>query len=275
MRFISNPAWAVFRENVLLVATKGADEQYVLDFIPAHLHDAVAQAFAEGVFERLSEGPDDARSALAELKRVGIIIPSSGLPAPAVIKVAIQTQGDDEAIRDRIRRAVGESPQVEMTDDPESASLILMLRISGTLEESVAAFARTAGPHLFCDLAYDHTLSLGPLVFPGETACLGCLAGRIMRRWGDPPTPKHPATVARAGLIAEIIASRIRIFAETGTCADLIENTRSFDLDRLESQDCAVHKLPWCPVCGEKNPVAPPGSYELPWVKRTGPGFGA
>jgi hypothetical protein len=120
-------------------------------------------------------------------------------------------------------------------------------------------------PHLFVDLAYDHTVSIGPLVFPGETACLSCFVGRIIRNWGDPPPPEISNASDSAELIAAFIFECVKTFQKTGSCPELIEQVWSFNLRDFSSKYDKIFKLPWCPICFPEKTKEGTGSFELHW----------
>ena len=144
--------------------------------------------------------------------------------------------------------------------DPE---LVVFVRTNAALKESCGPdYASLEAPHLLLDLGFRHTMSLGPLVFPGETACLACLVGRIARYWGDARPPDQPAALRHVPLAAALLALEIERFASGDY--RLVNETVSISLDRLETTRSGVYRLPWCPVC--RDVVQPVGSIPLPWT---------
>ena len=87
---------------------------------------------------------------------------------------------------------------------------MLFVRTDGRLADLCDdGYASLRAPHLLLDLAFDHTLCLGPLVFAGETACLACLASRVAHGWGDAAPPPRPRMAQQHMLAAGLVALAI------------------------------------------------------------------
>jgi bacteriocin biosynthesis cyclodehydratase domain-containing protein len=111
-------------------------------------------------------------------------------------------------------------------------------------------------------VAYHHTVSLGPLVVAGETACFACLAGRIGAAWGDPAPPERPAVLGGAGLAAALAVRELEAVA--GGDVRLANATAAYDLASHRVLVETLYRLPWCPICGDRS--APEGPIALPWA---------
>lgn len=120
-------------------------------------------------------------------------------------------------------------------------------------------------PHLFVDMAFHHTLSVGPLVFPGETSCIACLQGRISRRWGDEKPPLKPMTTTKYLKLAnEHIATEITRVADGDT--SLTNKTCVWNFQDRTIKTHQLLKVPICPICSQ-NKIDGNGALALPWGK--------
>ena len=106
-------------------------------------------------------------------------------------------------------------------------------------------------------------LALGPFVVGGHTACIGCLAGRVSQRWGDPLPPEQPRAAGPIG--ARIAAGMImqQLVLATAGRLPLINATVAVDLDSLESTRSPCLRSASCPHCA---PIVTDGRITLPWA---------
>ncbi|RZL64508.1 MAG: hypothetical protein EOP81_08100 [Variovorax sp.] len=151
----------------------------------------------------------------------------------------------------------------------ETPDLVLVIRSNCNWQDALARYADAAPqqPHLLVDLAYHHTVSLGPYVVPGDTACVACLGHRVAHRWGDLPMPAAPAVQQHEALVTALV--RQALHGEPGTAARLawVERVVSLDLRSLASTQDRVFRHPWCPVCSaQPHDDAGAGSLALPWI---------
>jgi hypothetical protein len=259
-----NPAWTLFLEDGRLVASAGADALFLLDEISPDDARALHAMWQTGSFD--GEPNEAVRRALVELENAGAIVVARPVVAP--LRWALCVVGATPEAADVVGSAfdggAAEASIVQVAQ-PE-ADVVVLVRAGGSLLEASEAGAKLAAAHLFVDLAFAHTLSLGPLVFPGETACLTCFAGRIRFGWGDPPSPPEPTSLRRAPIAAAWIRDRLATFRETGTCATLVERCVAIDMDALTMRAERVFRLPWCTVCFPEERRGPAGSFALPWV---------
>lgn len=256
---IRNPAWTLLLEGDRLIASAGADSLFLIDELDAaaahKLHDAWHG-------DRLDSLSDDATArVLEQLRRMGALVPAQ--TTNAKLRVAIQAHGAAAAIADALLRLIETAPQLTLVKkDPE---LVLVIRASGQLAETATACAELKAPHLLLDVAYQRTLSLGPLVFPGETACLMCLTGRIARAWGDPAAPPAPHATTKSAFAAALLFEEAQRFRELGSCPQLVERTVFIDLESWATRSERVHRLPWCPRCFSDAQPYGTGAFALPW----------
>ncbi len=277
-----SPGWVLFLEGEQLIASGGADALYLLDELPPTDARTLHTAWQSNTLASLpphfapvltklqhlgacyGQKPDlrggDQRSATdlkttADLKQTDLKEKKPDLDC----RFSIDGCGPYEAIEAAVRRMGG-----DLCFSGE-AHCGVVIRAGGSLMEAAQRVKGLRVPHLFVDVAYHHTISLGPLVWPGETACLSCLAGRIRHAWGDPEPPAQPGAGRRVELCAALILEELRRFRETGTCTALIARTVSIDVESWATRGERVHRLPWCPECFPEQTAYGAGSFALPW----------
>lgn len=236
---VPDPAWRVLRQGEGLVLHAGADLAYLLPDVPEAEARALVELFATG------GSPDRLGAPLrAQLRSLGALRPAA-LP-PAAPTVGVRVVGAEPA---RLRDHFPGHP------DPD---LVLVVRTTGTLGD--LAGLREPRPHLLLDLAYHHTASLGPFVVPGASACLGCLAVRARRRWGDPEPPPEPAATTADFPFRWAAHAIDRLGA--GSLA-LLDRVVALHLDELTTTAEDVLPSAHCRTC----PRFETGRVDLPWGK--------
>lgn len=254
--WVANPEWTFDEGPEEAVTVRaGADHVFVLDDLPAGVAAEVAACWA-GVVARdgLSAGavgPDTlspgAARAVDQLVLLGALRPAVAAAGPT-LAVGVTFAGTiPPALQDSLAEAVGAAGCARQAVGAR-ADLAVCVRTTATLADAATQAAGLTMPHLFVDAAHHHTVSLGPLVVPGETACLGCLAGRIAARWGDSSPPPAPAAAGHAVLVAGLVAVELAKVA-VGTC-ELANRTVALDLARWRVTDETLLRLPGCPGCG-------------------------
>jgi hypothetical protein len=257
-----NPSWTVLLEKDQLVLSGGADALFLVDEVDAAGAKLFHQAWHQDRWDLLA-GHAELQALRERLEVLGALLPAQ--PARASLSVALVFAGDrDEAAATSIAE-MGRSRGITLAASPDTADVVLVYRSNGTLI-GAAELAPPHRPHLLLDLAYQRSISLGPLVFPGETACLGCFVGRISMGWGDPPPPPEPAANGARELGVALLLSQLEPFAKLGTCPALVERVLSINLDSLETQAHRVHRLPWCSRCFPGAAGWGAGSFSLPWT---------
>jgi bacteriocin biosynthesis cyclodehydratase domain-containing protein len=266
----ASPQWTLFMDAGRLFASAGADEMYLLDSLNATQAEKLLQAYRDGRLDRV--GDEDPAFALivAQLLDIGALFRGRSAPL-ARMTLALRWCGEPlSGFRTGLLEYFPLKQQLlerqEMRPDEGEADLCLIVRTNGSLAQAAEVAADVQTPHLLVDLAYQHTLSLGPLVKRGQTACLACFAGRIIRHWGDQPVPQSPGMLEHHRLAASLTALQIQRFQRFGTCPELIERLWSMDLHSLSSRFDALHRLPWCPQCFPDQTAMDKGRLPLPWI---------
>jgi bacteriocin biosynthesis cyclodehydratase domain-containing protein len=244
------------------VLSAGADELFAIEDVHADAALELVDAWHAETIDADSLSPPT-RGAFEQLVAAGVVTPAAH--EPRVSKVALKVVGAaGTELADALRSALAEGGVLELADAAES-ELVVFVRAGGRLAELYDSATEWQNrPHLLLDVAYDHTISLGPLVFPGDTACLGCLAGRIAHYWGDAPAPARPRMLRHPSLIASLLALEVEKIAAGDV--GLVNATVSWDLRGWEIRRDAVYRLPWCPRCGDPDGSEAIGSIDLPWA---------
>ncbi|MBW3643870.1 MAG: TOMM precursor leader peptide-binding protein [Actinobacteria bacterium] len=236
--YVVDPAWSFTRDGDTFMVRGGADQLFALEDVPDDLAGALlappvlrppAPAAGAGIFDQL---------VMLGALRPEIVAPGR-LLATSLVWSGDPVDGVAEGVAAQLASA-------ELVDG--SGSLVVYVRTTATLGET-AGLAADGPPvaHLLVDAAYHHTLSLGPLVVPGDTACLSCLVMRVWPSWGDERPPPRPAATQRPGLLAAVIAGEIEKVAVGDT--GLVNRTVAIDLSTWRTTEGTLLKAPWCPVC--------------------------
>ena len=239
-----DPGWVLSAEGDTLLASAGADRVFAIpDLEPATV--AEITALWHDWDDRHAGAPSaQGRRVLDELAAVGALRPAAQ-PGPA--RVALVWSGPEAtAVTDRL--AAGGRVRTD------GASVLVVVRSGGALRMAAALARDTSLPHLLVDCAYARTVSLGPAVYPGDSACLDCFAERLERRWGDPETPRHPAVLANTDIIAGFIAAEAeRVHRGTSS---LVGRTAAYDLESHRIVAGTVHRMPGCLRCDPGDAAA-------------------
>ncbi len=247
------PEWTIHQTDKSLIISGGADARYEIELESSEPSFFSSLKHSEP-FTRKELSARDQR-VLEELITAEIIVPV--LQKSKVLKVAM--------IGDKSELAPARNKEIAIIKSSPDYGLALIIRTNSTyagLLEKIK-YQTITKPHLFVDMAFHHTLSLGPLVFPGETACVACLQGRVSTRWGDETPPVTPRTVNKYGkIVSELIATELLRIANGDT--SLTNKTVSWNFqDRAVKKDQLL-KVPLCPIC-TKNKIDQGGALALPW----------
>lgn len=254
---VADAGWRAEARDEGLVLHAGADQNYLVPGIAAADARPIATLFGAAGPGQLdpAELPAGARAVLPQIRALGALRPAC-LPQPdrpRAIPVAIRVLGATPVALMR---------SLERRFSPVGGTgLTLVVRTSATLRDlsDAAADLASGGPYLLLDLAYHHTIALGPLVVPGQSACVGCLAARAGVRWGDPRPPATPRATGRADLATALAGHAVDEIGRGSLT--LLERVVAFDLEGFTTT--AEHVLPAadCPVC----PGLEAGRITLPW----------
>lgn len=237
---------------------------YLLEDLNETQAEKFLDAYKNGNFERIS-GEDVAYAKVVDqLLEAGVLFRGSSTPLPR-LTLGVRWSGVPLPILQTALLEQTGANTWDWTTSPNDADLCLVVRTNGTLAQTAETTADLRVPHLFVDMAHNHTLSLGPIVKRGQTACLACMAARISRHWGDVPPPERPGITERHQFVAATLALQLQRFQRFGTCPELIERLWSIDIDSFSSRFDTLYRLPWCPQCFPDHNMDE-GRIALPWL---------
>jgi bacteriocin biosynthesis cyclodehydratase domain-containing protein len=244
-----SPHWNIKQIGKSLTLSGGADIVYDVE-LENDGTSFFSSLKSNQTFTRNDLGLDDQR-VLEELITAEVVVPI--LQRNKELKIAIT--GDKNHLR------LGAQKQVTATD------LVVVVRTNSTYAELLEKinYLDLLQPHLLVDMAFHHTLSIGPLVFPGETACIACLQGRIGIRWGDEKPPvKSRVADKYSGIVAELVKAELDRIKDGDT--GLTNKTISWNFQDRAVKTSQLLKVPLCPIC-TKNKIDHSGALALPWGK--------
>jgi hypothetical protein len=265
----NSPRWNLLIEDGKLLITKGADEIYLIEELTGKDSEIIYESYKNRKIHEIKANTTDEKilGVISKLEKAGVIYKKSeGTDSSKPVNFSVIWIGNpNQKVFSLLEQFSKNTEQLRFATGVNSPDILIMIRTSTKLAEAMKDYKKIKLPHLFVDIAYDHTLSLGPLVFPGETACLGCFIGRITRNWGDAEPPQLPNVSDSHELIASMILEQMRTFQKIGSCPELIEKATTFNLSDLTTKTDSVFRLPWCPICYPDKLKEGLGSFELPW----------
>ncbi|HVK20853.1 MAG TPA: hypothetical protein VM677_05785 [Actinokineospora sp.] len=250
-----NPAWHAQARAEGLVVFAGADLVYLVPDVPTADAHRLAALF-DGRDVEPADLPESTRAVLPQLQTLGALRPAA-LPrdgAARTLSVGTQVLGD--ASPELLSALATAFPPVS------SADVLVVVRTTARLAELVglsAGLVQSGQIHVLLDLAFHHTVALGPLVVPGASSCLECLARRAGQRWGDPKPPPAPKAAAYPDLPITLAAHALRELGD-GSLA-LLQRTIAYDLRTLTTTAEDVLPSADCAACARPHP----GRITLPW----------
>lgn len=273
---VADPGWRLSDQDGYLVAIAGADEVWVVDDVPGSVAAELAGCWSDQppTPEQLSA---QALLAVDQLRPLGVF----GAAGSPTGRIGIGLRWADEPLPELTGALAdlcaehGWPMPVELADDRGGGAgdhdgtgcdIEIVVRTSATMIDTAARAAVGLAAdrlQLLCDLASARTIALGPLVVPGHTACIGCLAGRVSQRWGDPQPPARPGATGPVGVrVAAGLIMQQLTDAVSGRCR-LIDATVALDLESLRSQRSPCLRSAACPHCA---PIVTDGRVALPWA---------
>ncbi len=259
----ANPKWRLDVEGEHLIVSAGADEVYVVDEASSQALPRLLVAYEAN---RCASLIDDAEcgAAVRQLRRLGALIPAQALTATAQKRAGITWLG--EPCLELVAALAANGWHV--VQDTDDSNLQLLVRTNASWSSVLALYQQRLirKVHLLIDLAYHHTICIGPLVVPAETACIACMAHRLVRRWGDLPPPQAPTTLQRAAGLAALLADSALL------SRSLVERSVAINISELRLQSSVVFPTPGCSVCAAYGAVfvgdarATDGKLPLPWA---------
>ncbi len=247
-KFKLSPGWKIRQNNNSLIVSGGADAIYEVGLSDSR--ESFLASLKSGKDFLRSNVPAQEQPVFEELVAAEVIVPVLHKEPKLLISVI----GDPNKLN------------LGPISDSSKANLLVLIRTTSTLSDLLEKidYIDIKVPHLFVDVAYRNTISVGPLVFPGETACIACLQGRITKRWGDEQPPTKPrATDELIEVASELVKIELRRIANNDT--SLCNSTVSWNLEDRKIAKNQLLKVPLCPVC-TVNEIDGTGVLALPWL---------
>jgi bacteriocin biosynthesis cyclodehydratase domain-containing protein len=260
-RYRPNKAWDVVYENGLLVLNAGADKLFAIEDVAEEDAHTILALWKQSSFE-LPNGSKELATILEQLKAAGLLINELG--KNSIAKIALKFIGKpNQHLAQETEKQLGKN--LRLSPEKE-AEFVVFIRTNAQLKNLLEDYDKVTKPHILVDISFEHSISLGPLVFPGETACLSCLVGRVTTYWGDAVPPQTPAIQNNPVIIAGLLNMELtKILFEYNR--ELVNHTVAFDFEEHRIKKNSVYKLPMCPVCGTSN-IDSLGAIELPWLQK-------
>jgi len=247
--FEASSEWTAGYTDDNLILSGGADQIFAVQGVDPATAAEICGLWSGGAQPTSRRGLEIA----AQMADLGIV--RRTLAAAVPFRIAVTGSSElSTAVQTILANRLG----ARITGD--EADLSIFVRTGGRLVDLYPDGLLPSSPHVLIDAAYHHTFSIGPLVVPGDTACLACLAGRVGHRWGDPPAPQRPSVQRNVALLAEIASLEVGRIAAGDL--SLAGKTVAYDFERRRVITGSVYKLPWCPVCGEGG--EPDGKIDIP-----------
>jgi hypothetical protein len=236
LQYRVSAAWNVSQSDAVLVLHGGADAEYEvpLDSSEPSIFTKKHDSFT------VSSLHDSDKKVLDQLVLAGVVEIVNRKKGRKLKVVCIGDVLPFEFTHDRI----------ELVASQAVADVVLVGRHTswhGEVIKKTDYYAITQ-PHLYVDAAYHHTLSIGPLVYPGQTACVGCLYGRLRERWGDEQPPVDPGSVMYKSMMQAWVERELERIADGDT--SLVGKTIAWDMDGRTMQQDILLKSSACPRCG-------------------------
>ena len=267
MTIRNNPHWLMFTHDNMLFITRGADEIYMVDSAVQHV-DAVQSAYEREAYSELDMSDPEIAAVMQEIEQAGVIYRGQIPRQQTLEKMSLYVKyygKQDENLGAMLGQFIENHQDIVLGTEMDSADLVLLVRQSGEMLTLLEGYAEITKPHLLVDTAFEHTLSIGPLVYPGETACINCFAGRIIQSWGNTASPKKPNAAEHTELIAALILEHLKTYLKLGSCPELVNQAWTMNLNDFSTKVDNVHKLPWCETCFPDGQEQGIGSFELSW----------
>ncbi|SEE89821.1 TOMM precursor leader peptide-binding protein [Ruania alba] len=266
---VGAPGWRLSDEGGYLVATAGPDEVWVVDDVPGTIADELAACWSPEPPTPAGLSPA-ARLAVEQLRAIGMF----GTPVTlSPLTLALAFAGADSPDFRTAFAGLCHTQGWQLSQDrpdggpPGAADVVtVVVRTTATMQataELTSPLVRSGALHVLCDLSSAHTVALGPFVAPGHSACVGCLAGRVQSRWGDPAPPEEPGAASLPGsqVAAGLLARQLEL-AVAGRFP-LVDACVSIDLDTLDAGRSPCLRSAQCGWCGG---VVTDGRLSLPWA---------
>ncbi len=271
MNYQKNKNWRVYREGDRIIISWWQDMLYFMDEIDSTNIEAFLSIYNA---ESINSSQFDSQFAdiSKKLLNAGILyIDDRKDSKNKKIQYKIQWCWDkNEILEKSLEQELNKSDIFSSQDT--NIDIIIYIRTNSLLHNCIDTAYKhdSKSPHILIDLANHHTISFGPYVKFGSTSCLGCLIWKIQYHWGDVNIPESPKVTLNTWLISHLLKEFLVTFRDIWSCPNLVNNTISWNLDKMTLQHESIFQLPWCPFCWYESQEASKNKYwswsfEIPW----------
>ncbi len=237
----------------LLMAEAGGDERFGLSELDELGAEPLLKAWDNDAFDNLHNAPIATRTALEKLRLLGAVT-SGPPPTPAKQRVTTLAVGwaavpSVNALRALHRDHLEFSNQEDETVDID---FVVVVRCGGSYTDLLNSTQAIANiPHLFVDASFHHTISIGPIVVPGVTACLACLTTRLGSRWDETTPPPLPLVSENPELIAALALDEVLKWQQGNS--GLVGKVRQIDTHTWHTATDTLLRTTPCTRCAESK----------------------
>ena len=239
-KFKLSQNWNMKRGANSLIVYGGADAEYEINI---ENKDSFFNSLKHGqIFDRKKLIDEDSRI-FEELVLAEVVVPIIKKNKHFKLKFIGDSKKHSKIIDEKI----------SIVND-DSYDLAIITKSVSNFNELIRSidYQNISRPHLLIDNSLHHTISIGPLVFPGDTACIACLQGRISVRWGDNlPPPKSRIIDEYIDLFNEIAMAEIRRIV--GGDTTLTNKTFSWNIQARRVTSNQLLMVPLCPICSSNK----------------------
>lgn len=247
MKYRWSDGWLLSESGEAIVLSAGADLELETEPLSKSARERIAAWPQSG--EMVMPKDLELSTVFRQCVTLGVLEPILGTSLERVRPIWLGCRND--ALAKQLDLQQGRNWGGDVTD------FTVVFRTTDSWREAVSSlYEVTLGSaHLFVDLAYHHSVAIGPLVLPGETACVECLAGRVVNRWGDGPVPKSPEVLKDSSLVAALVDWALRRIASTSTWG--INKITTWNLEDGSNSTDLLLRVPDCPGCDYLASVKP------------------
>jgi hypothetical protein len=237
------------------MAEAGDDERFGLSELDIVEATPLLNAWIANSFTSLETASAVTRKALEKLRILGAV--TSGLPPThKALHVFVMALGEGaqttvSVLQSFVRSHLQISSSLDQINTVDF-DLAIVIRSGGSYEDLLTSTRALATiPHLLVDASFHHTISIGPLVVPGISACLRCLTTRLANRWGETTPPAQPKVSESPELLAALALHEILVWQEGLSL--LVGKVRQIDTHTWHTATDTLLRTTPCHRCSESE----------------------
>jgi hypothetical protein len=226
------------------------------EYSPASVFALLAELLARGLVEEVPDRrPPVSRRGRDELFRKLSIDPAVAAQRLTQAHVIVLGGGTRREViaAELVASGVGAVSALDsLAAEDAACSLLIALITDPARIEQVSRLAHAAGTFSLWACLAGTKAEIGPLVFPGQTACRVCASvGALNPPLSARPADQSPATPAMEALLGHLVATEAIGMIAGVSPSSLGGRVWIHDLVSLESARHTLVRIPWCAVCGQ------------------------